>query len=770
MRQIFYAYQNIIRGWGEQIIKVVSLAVGLLVSILLFARVAFELNYDSFYPQPENLFLVQCAYTGSDGMKEKPNIYVYGKLPGALLENFPDQIESATVIRQDMGEVLYNGEKRFANRIGISADEHLFTTAGVRVLKGKAEALMRPDVIFLSESFAKEIFGDIDPVNKTLLVGKTEPVTVGGVFEDIPENSELRYDMVFSFANLLANNRGGWGYDVSYQGLVRFRNAGEAVDNVTARIPEMMKKYVTKRHDMSGEEYSFIPLNTVHSSMPDVHRMILIMSVLAIVLLLVTALNYVLISVSALPRRSKGVGVHKCSGASTGAVLRIFLWETSIIIGCALLLAAFLLFQFSELIEYAINVSLVGLFTWKTLWIPLIVILVLFVIAGILPGRLFASVPVTQVFRRYMEHKLSWKRPLLFVQFAGVSFIFGLLAVILMQYNMIMNSDLGYNPERVVSCYIRAKTEEKDNIKSILRSFPMVEDLAVSWNPMYGGYSGFIVYDLGGKVILDDARTSWCDFHFLPMMGVQLVQGRFQREPDEVVVNEELLERLHWTDSPLGKQIDLKWDNPKTIVGVIKNYTNRGAYSPKEPIIWIGSVEDTGGTFNVRLKEPFSENLNVFNEQMKEVFPTKDVVFVSLQENINKQYEPVRRFRNLVTIASLSILLITLMGLWGYTNDEVLRRSKEIAIRKVNGAEVVDILRLLSSSVFWIALPAVLLGVVASWFIGEKWMEQFPEYAVPGTALFVTIAILVLLLIIGCVILKAWRVANENPVNSIKSE
>lgn len=769
MKQIFYAYQNILRGWAEQVIKVVSLAVGLLVSILLFARVAFELNYDKFYPEPDKLFMVQCAYTGNDGVTEAPMPYVYGKLPGTLLENFPEYIESATVIREDMGYVLFNGENRFADLSGIVADQRLFETTGIRVLKGNTESLARPNVIFLSESWAKRIFGNIDPVNKTLMANKEIEMTVGGVFEDIPEYSELRYDMVCSFTTL-PESRGGWGYDISYLGLVRFRNATSAIDNVTARIPKMMEKYLPKGGVLEKEEYSFIPVSAVHSNYPDVHRVILIMTVLAIVLLLVTALNYVLISVSALPRRAKGVGVHKCNGASTGAVLRIFLWETFFIIFCALLLGAFLLFQFREVIEDAVNVSLTGLFTWETIWIPLMVVVLLFLIAGVMPGRLFASVPVTQVFRRYTERKLSWKRPLLFAQFAGVAFIFGLLTVVLMQYSTVMDEDLGYNPERVATSYIRADTAEKDNLKRMLRNLPMVEDVAVSWNPMLGGYSGFVVYDLGGKVILDDARTSWCDFHFLSMMETRLKQGRYQREEDEIVVNEKLVERLHWTDSPLGKQIDLKWDNPKTVVGVIENYTNRNAYSPTEPVIWIGSIKAPGGTFNVRLKEPFAANLDVLNKEVREMFPTKDVVFTSLRERIDKQYDSVRRFRNLVTIASLAILFITLMGLFGYTNDEVLRRSKEIAIRKVNGAEVSDILWMLSEGVFWIALPAVVLGVLASWYIGGKWLEQFSESVAPGVLVYLGIALLVLALIIGSVLLRAWHVANENPVNSIKSE
>lgn len=769
MKQIFYAYQNIIRSWGKHIIKIVSLAVGILVSILLFARVAFELNYDKFYPESEKLFLIQCALPGDDGLAGEPTSYVYGKLPGAIFENFPEQIESATVIREDMSFVLFKGDQRFPDIKGIAADHHLFETTGNRVLKGNATALERPNTVFLSESAAKRIFGDVDPVNKTLLQDKEEQVTVVGVFADIPENSELRYDAVYSMATLFADERGGWGYDLSYLGLFRFRNTTSAIDNVTARITEMLKQYLPDEEMLAKVKFGFIPVSAIHSGIPDVRRMILIMSVLAIVLLLVTALNYVLISISAMPRRAKGVGVHKCSGASTGAILRIFLWETFFIIACSLLLAAFLLSQFQPFIEDAIQVSLEGLFAWNTLWIPLTVVLILFVIAGMLPGRLYASVPVTQVFRRYTEHKLSWKRPLLFIQFAGVAFIFGLLIIVLMQYSAVMNEDLGYNGDRIAYGYVRSASEERESIKGVIRDLPMVEDISTSWSPICNGYSGIGVFDLEGRKILNEARLSFCDFHFLPMMQVRLVKGKYVDGADQVVVNEKFLESVGWTNDPLGKKIDLKWGNPKTIVGVIKNYTNRNAYSPKEPIIW-GASKEWGGTYNIRLKEPFDSNLEALNKRVGEMFPTKDVAFTSVRKRMDEQYDAVRRFRNLVTLASLAILFITLMGLLGYTNDEVLRRSKEIAIRKVNGAEVSDILRLLSESVFWIALPAVVLGVIAAWYIGGKWLEQFSESVSPGLFVYLGIALLVLVLIIGSVILRAWRVANENPVNSIKSE
>lgn len=155
---------------------------------------------------------------------------------------------------------------------------------------------------------------------------------------------------------------------------------------------------------------------------------------------------------------------------------------------------------------------------------------------------------------------------------------------------------------------------------------------------------------------------------------------------------------------------------------------------------------------------------------MTEAFPTDDVVFLSLPQMLEEQYTDVRRFRNAVVLASISIFLIALMGLIGYTNDEVRYRSKEIAIRKVNGAEASGILRLLSENILWTALPAVIIGALLAHLISNKWLEQFSDSVQLGICAHIGVALFVLALIICTVVFRAWNVANENPVKSIKNE
>lgn len=329
-----------------------------------------------------------------------------------------------------------------------------------------------------------------------------------------------------------------------------------------------------------------------------------------------------------------------------------------------------------------------------------------------------------------------------------------------------MNRELNYNPERIVVARCYFSDDEVDNARSDIRRLPMVEDVAFAWFPISDYYSGFSVYNSTGKLLFD-AHTSMCDYHFLSMMGVQLIDGKNFDSPKQAIVNEEFVRKMHWEDSAVGKQVNIGTSLP--VVGVAKDFPIRSAYTPQDIVMYISSPFASGAP-HVRLKEPFDQNLKALNQKMGELFTTKDIVFIPLQEIIDQQYEAIRRFRDSVIIASISILLITLMGLFGYTNDEVSRRSKEIAIRKVNGAEAGDVLQLLSRDIFWTALPAVLLGAAVAWFVGGKWLEQFSDAIVPSVWLYLSIALVVLLLIVVSVMLRAWKVANENPVNSIKSE
>ena len=768
MKQLYYTIQTLLRGRGSNVIKVISLTLGLLVGILLFARVAFELNYDSYYSEPENLCIT--LRTGiSDGIKKEPNIDNYGKLAEAIRENFPDEVEDATVLDLFSQSPLYHEGKKMEHVILATSKSHVFSTLGIKVLLGDVSQLDRVDVIFISRSLARRLFADANPIGKTINIEIDYPLTVQGVFEDIPENTEFHFDGVYSFdtrSKQYGSERGGWGYDSSYHCMVRFRHPDER-EKVEVRMPEMLKKYI---HNYKGqsEEYSFMTPSQYHLQKPESRKIVMILSILGFAILLVAGMNNVLISVSSLAQRAKSVGIHKCNGASDGHIYRMFLYESALLILLSLLFVTVLLFTFTLEIEDLSGASLKALFTWQTLWVPILVSLVLFLVIGLFPGKLFAAIPVTQVFHRFTAHRFVWKRSLLFIQFTGIAFILGLLMVILLQYHQVMTRDMGYKVDNLAVGW--SPYREIDKMDGILRGLPIVEEFCNASTIIYGGYMGQPYTDAHGKEFM--GRIEFVDEHYVPVMGLQIIKGRNIQQDKEILINEEMVRQIGWTDSPIGKNLEDGKNNFGTIVGVVKDYVVQSAYMPQAPVALMSNLEwmNVLNKRNIILKEPFGENLAKINTLMKEAFPTVDIVFRSARQEIDKQYQEVRRFRNVVIIASIAILLIALMGLFGFVNDEIQRRSKEIAIRKVNGAEVPDILRLVSGNIFWTALSAVMVGIVFAYIVSNKWLEQFSDRVSINGGHFLVVIIIILLLIMGSVIGRSWNVANENPVNSIKNE
>ena len=765
MRHLYYALQAIIRGKESNVIKIISLTLGGFIGILLLARVAFDLSYDNCYPDIDRLFYLQRQSGEKGGGWGEPSLYNYGSMAAALKENFPE-VESATMMSIPEERTYIYEDRKADKMMSMFCDEQFFSTTGIPLLEGDEAALKDVDVAFVSRSFARWISGDLSVVGKTVMLKKFDngyyPFTIRGIYEDIPENSELHYDVIYTlptFCKMLGVNRAGWGYDISYHTLVRFRQEAN-VENVQARIGDMLKKYIPQEGGEHKELHTFKAVRGYHADRSEVHRMVSILSILGFSILLIAAMNYVLISISSLHKRSKAVGVHKCSGASGKDIFMMFLCETGMLILVALLIITLLMLNFKDEVEYIAEASLSSLFSWEVMWVPGLVILSVFLVVACLPGSFFASIPVTQVFRRYSESRGLWKRFLLFIQFLGMPFIMGLMIVVLVQYHYIVNRDLGYNPRGIVSVF-----NQFPDADALFRNLPMIEGYA-NGSSIISGYSGGENITLGNGKNLS-VCLGWSDARFVPLMGIHILEGRnFSRE-GEALVNEEFVRQMNQGNSPIGQNLSY-FLGEATITGVMKDYPVRSAYFPQDPVVLVALPG--WGPWTLRLKPPYDENLRTLNKTMKEMFPTKDVVFTSLQKGLDMQYDSVHRFRDVVILAFVSIFLIGLIGLVGYVNDEMRQRSKEIAIRKVNGADAFSIFWLLSRNIMLTAFPAVLLGTSASWYIGQKWLEQFVEQMPFSLWVYAGIAVGVLFVIVVSVMIRTWYIINENPVNSIKSE
>lgn len=771
MKQLYYVIQTLLRGRGSNIIKVISLGLGLTMSIMLFARVAYEQSFDKCFKDYNNLYQIFSIFS-TENEKGTESAMNYGPVAGAILENFPREVEAATSFCRWMSPPLYNGSNSF-DVYKIQADSLFFRTMGIEVLSGNPEKeLMQPDVIFLCDELARQMFGDENPVDKVITYDKVIKLTVKGTYADIPDNSTVRPKAVISLPTVWKHyGRDGYGWTGgdSWFEYIRFR-PGANKEAVISRLDDMIQKY-RPAEDKKSYNYTAVihPIRDTYGKSEDVKRMSNIMSILGFAILFIAALNYVLISISSLAYRAKTVGVHKCSGANGGTIFGMFLIETGIIILAALLLMGLILLNFREAIEDMVVARLGMLFAPERIWVPALVVVGLFLFGGVLPGRMFARIPVTQVFRRYTEGKKGWKRPLLFIQFAGVALICGLMCVVMAQYHYVLNKDAGYNAKRVAygELYIDNADNESDVARNFFKGLPYVEAVSAASDPPFIGYSGMMIQNEGGQKLFS-SRFYIALEDYPAMMGMAMKAGRMVRDKGEVVVNETFAERMRWGSEVVGRTVYAEGDTYK-VVGLMKDYHSGSFYSEQLPLI-VRRKRYFGDCVHVRLKEPFAENLRKLNEEAAAAFPERTVRFNSMEQRVADAYNAVRVFRNATLLSAVTMFFVMLMGLIGYTTDEVRRRSKEIAIRKVNGAEASGVLEMLSKDMLYIALPAVIIGTVASWYVNGIWMDQFAEQVPLSPAVYLLVVIANLAVIIGCVLWKSWRIANENPVNSIKSE
>ena len=769
MQSIHYAFKTLLHRCSSNVIKVISIALGITMSVLLFSRVAYEQSFDTCFRENDRLMQLWMQWTVNQQKGDKQEQCV-GKLAGTLYEAMPDVFEGATTIGYWMFNApLYRGNVRF-NDLKITADSLFFQTMGIDVLKGNAvQDLAQKDVIYLSERLARKIFGDENPIGQVVQYNKQIPLTVRGIYADIPENATVRPEAVVSMPSVWSRGIGYYslqGGD-SWPSYMRLKADAPDLETINRRIGQLLAERMPPGNGI--EVGAFIaPLRDTYRSHEYVQRMSRILFILAAAILFITALNYVLISISSLSRRAKAIGVHKCSGAEAGTVFGMFVWETVFLFAAALLLSAALLYAFRDFVEDTIAAKLDSIFTTDLLWVPVTVLAVLFLISTVLPGRLFARIPVSLVFRRYTEGKQGWKRPLLFIQFAGVTFVLGLLCTVWLQYQYVMNKDTGYNPERIVMNYHEVRNwDEAEKIRTFYTPLPYVEEITSSLQYPCGGYSGEMIPDEAGNNLFSTRYDYGCE-NYTKVMGMTILQGRPQREKNEVLVNEEFARLMHWGDDVLGRTFSSEGGKVK-VVGLLKNFQIGSFHSGPLPYV-LHYMPQLAYQLSIRLKEPFAENLQRLNKEAAEAFSGQTVEFESMEKLMAENYNSVRVFRNATLVATVCILFITLMGLIGYINDEMQRRSKEIAIRKVNGAEASHILEMFSRDISRISLPAVILGAVAAWYVGKLWMEQFAVQVDYLTAYYLLSALMIWGLIIACVVVQAWKIANENPVLSLKSE
>lgn len=792
MKNLYISFRTLFKKGRHNDIKILSLGVGLAMGLVLIAKVCFELSYDNFYPESDRVFAIQENFSIGDKSHDGYPCVSGGVAPGMKAE-IPGVV-AATRCERTGEMVMKTPDNKKYTAIFMLADSCFYDVLPREMLVGNArETLSRPLYALVSEEMAGKINPDgADVIGKTFEV-QTFPgvqITVGGVFKDVPKNTHLYYDVLVSLSTFKAIT--GWSKDDQWLGGDSFNayvllQPGLSADDMLQPMAEMLDRHVdSKKLKEQGMTYSIFlrPLGELYASSPATKRMAVMLTAIAFAILFAALMNYVLLVISSMVTRSKDVAIHKCYGATGWNITDMIFSEAFLNLLISVVFSTLLVFGFRRIVEELLGTSLSSLFTPDTLMILLGVCVLVFLVAGLLPSQLFARIPVGLVFRSYTNSRRSWKKALLFIQFVAVGFLVCLLIVIGWQYSFMVNDNPGYSYERLAFCNLEGVPQSsRKALMDEIRKQGEVEDVTTCYElPAFSG-SGDIVYRPGTEDAVAHFRDLYgTNANFVSLLEMKVIEGQafdesYSDSMQLVMVSRqmatELANAFQWKDGVVGKKLDIGGhgtDDPFTVVGVYDDV--RMGRIDQEGMVnsAIFFSKRAEQTLVVKFRERNAENLAHINNVIKEFLPDREINLIDYRFSLTKLYDTSRIFRDSVMAGGIITLIIALIGLIGYINDETNRRGKEIAVRKINGATERDILRLISSDIVWMALPAILIGAGASWFASEKWLQQFSEKIPMNAGLFLTGSVVVLAVILLTVVYRTWMVANANPVLSLKSE
>lgn len=716
MRNLNIALRSLFKKERHNMTKILSLSVGLAVALVLIAKICFERSFDSFYPDVERVYrLVE------HGSKNGGDPFESSQTPGAVAPAMKEEvpgIEAATRLTYVTGEgtrITAGDKRRYSADNVLMADSCLFDVLPRPVLSGDPKkVLARPGYAMISRSLAERL-GGIDRVEGEVLVPDDAPGSrwiVGGVFEDVPENSHLRYDILVSLEGMAEWSRNNWVGNDRYLGYVRLA-PGVTPEGLDPAIRRMIDKHIDSeemRKAGASLLFSMKPLREMHAGTSDVRNMFVMLTILASALLFTAMMNYILIALSSLAGRSKEIALHKSYGASGSDVLRLTMTETLLHMVVSMVLAIVLIFLCRGLIEDLLGVSPETLLLSEGAVVLLGVCAAVFLVTGLVPGILFARIPVTSAFRRSRESRRIWKLSLLFLQFAAAGLLVSLLIAIGRQHRFMLDSDPGYSFDRLAFCPVPGQdSAARVRIVEEIGKLPEVERVSsCSCLPLHGMAGNLIMLPGSDWECFNVADQYAVGGGFLDLMEIPLVDGRF-------------------------------------------------------------FTEDVSGSTEIMVSRS-AESVNRVRAKLQELMPDGDLQLTLYSSAMANLYGDSRKFRDQVLIGGIVTLLISLIGLIGYTDDETGRRRKELAVRKVHGATLREILRIFLSDILRVALPAVVLGCAVSFFVSEFWMRQFAEKVPLSLWIFVAGGAGVGLVVTACVIYRTWKAAGEDPVRNLKSE
>ncbi|MFW5644988.1 MAG: ABC transporter permease [Bacteroidota bacterium] len=806
---ILTALRNISKNKLYAFINIFGLSIGIASAVLILLFITSELSYDKYHKNSDRIY----------------RIHIQGKLEGTELNGAYSAVPSGPAFREEIPEVaefcrmketgqrvIKYGNKKILEEHFVYADSSIFRIFDLNMVQGDPDrALSEPNTMVITESTAKKIFGNADPINKTVSINADSTIyRVTGVIKDLPENTHLLFNALGSYHSLEESNNTFWLANNLFTYLLLNEGADELV--VEEKMQEVSFKYIQDNlmqalgisiedFENKGNEYGIMlqELKEIHlnneisGGFKPTHdqKYLLIFSFIAVLILVIASINFMNLSTARSANRAKEVGMRKVVGSTKKQLVNQFLWESvllsllSLILG--LILVELLLPYFNQLIGLNLNMDYFS--DWYSIPALIGLAVVVGLLSGSYPSFILSAFKPAEVLKGNVTKGVKGgqlRNLLVILQFTiSIIIIFGTI-VVYNQLNFMLNKDMGFSKDQqLVIDRVWPLDEKKQTFIQEIEKLPGIEIASNST-----AYPGYINNDNGYQIKGRDRAktylmiTNWTDYDYIETYDIQLKEGRFlsrefSSDSTAAVINETAVKNFDLED-PLNTVFIMPGffnEEPEEIrvVGVVKDYHLASLRQPIRPGIFLLKNEwwDWGGFISIKLSKDIKSYRNTIKQIEKtwqEFLPDEPFLYFFLDEKLESLYkEEIRTARISLTFSILAILIASL-GLFGLTLFTTEKKTGEIGIRKVMGAKIQNIILMILKDISVLMLISTVLAWIAAYKIMSNWLEDFPYRTDLDLWVFIVSAGISFLVATITVSIQAYKAATANPARSLRYE
>ena len=778
------AWRNLFRNKGFSATNLLGLTIGITCTILISLWVKDELTYDKFHANYNSIYKIYANRDFNNQVFTDQNMVL--PLASTIEKQIP-QIKSAVVTTHRQPHILAYGENKLKKE-GYTVSEHFFDMFSWRFIKGTpATALPDAYSIVLTQSTAKALFGNDDPINKVIKVDNEYDAKVTAIAADVPGNSTFQFDFInaFNYNNdFLKRAMTNWqnsSWDVFVQ-----VNPGTNMKMLEKSINDI--KYQHDEGDKKISTYFAFPLNKwrLQSEFKDgkntggMIEYVRLFSIIAIIILLIACVNFMNLSTARSEKRAREVGVRKTLGSGKRQLVFQFFSESIILASIAFVLSVLTVFLILPFFNNLVNKHLSIDLAQPLFWLAAIGLIIFTgVVAGSYPALYLSSFSPVKVLKgTFLAGKKSaLPRHILVVgQFAISILLISATIIIYQQIQHIKNRDMGYNPNNLIMipasddtqksyAIIRDEVMKTGMVDIVNRSFSPITE--IWWKMPAPDWDG---KPAGAQLIVAGMTT---DIDYTKTMGVKIIEGKdFSGVPADsanLLINEAAVKAMG-LKNPIGTQFG-KGTNKHTVIGVTSNIVMESPFKAVDPMLVYFDPRNSN-SINIRLKSSVKPQaaLKAIEKIFIKYNPAVPFDYKFVDEEFGKKFlteDLISRITNIFAGLAIFICCIGLAGLASFTIE---KRIREIGIRKVMGATLQQLLLLISKDFLKLVGIAFVIATPLAWWFMNNWLEKYPDRITISIWLFGAVGLLILLLALVVVSLNTMKAAIRNPIKSLRTE